>query len=506
MSFYSEIRNRGLLEVLHYETYHCPTYRGWEKVKSFLLDIVQNDRSVYVEGDYDVDGLFSALTVKEGLRGLGVSNICLYQFRQKTHSVDSVAIQQAIQGHYDYAIITDTGSSDLSLLKKLTKYGTRVIVLDHHVTGFGYDDFGDDIAVINTEIENRYGADFHLSAGALCFTVMDLLYEVCGEESPQPLAAFAIVTLFADVMSMKDKLNRAIYYYATEQPEENLPKAVLYFKNNYSKFNARYIEYWLSPRINACFRAENFEALNGLFLNDDTSLNQSYITLIEKTYVNSRNLINKVSDIIGDFCTELKNFIYTDLSYLNQYLDVMALKLYNYTGLIANNLAERFGKTCIVTCNMGSFYKGSVRDPCGRNYLPVFKQLCYAGGHGAAFGLRINGLDYDEFLQDLRRVDDNFALSGIDNLPIVVELEDTELPDNELIRDVASYNEFASPGVPIVLLRKRIIGNIYEKKTDYSYKYLWGDIEIQSENRIQFGRYVNVRPIFSWKLKLLVQT
>ncbi len=506
MDFYEEIKSRGLLDVLHYEKYKPPVYKGWEKVKLFLLDAVKNNKSVYIEGDYDVDGLFAALTIKEGLQALDMSRLGVYQFRQRTHAVDSIAVQQAIQGHYDYFIVVDTGSSDLSLLRKLVKYGTKVIILDHHVTDLDYEDFGDDIAMINTTIENRFGGDFQLSAGALCFTVMDLLFRELDKESPRHLAAFAVVTLFADVMNMHNKFNRAIYYYATEQSEESLPKQVLYFKNQYSLFNARYIGYWLAPRINACFRSEVFELLNMLFLNDDDSCASECIRRIEYIYVDSRNLVHKVSDIIGNFCTEMQNLVYTDLNRLNAYMDVYGQKLYNYTGLIANNLSERFGKTGVVTCRMDNFYKGSVRDPCGRNYLNVFKQLCYAGGHEAAFGLRINVLDYDEFIQDLRHVDENFALTSVDNLPIIVELEDTELPDISLIQDIASYNEFAGPGVPVVLLRKRIIGNIYEKKTTYNYKYIWGDLEIQSDNKIQFGRVVNVRPVNSWKLKLLVQT
>jgi hypothetical protein len=149
-------------------------------------------------------------------------------------------------------------------------------------------------------------------------------------------------------------------------------------------------------------------------------------------------------------------------------------------------------------------YKGSVRDLFGRSYLPVFKQICFAEGHNAAFGIKINFLDFNEFLIDLRRIDEKFSIQGVDNEPIVIDW-DYQYPDEALFRDIARYNEFAGSSVPIVLLRKQIIGAIKERNTSYGYKYSWEDFEIQSDYRLNFGQYVLLKPFFSWKLKLQVQ-
>lgn len=210
MDFYQELQDRNLLDLIKRVPYTAPSLAGWERVREFLLDIVVNKKSVYIEGDYDVDGLCSALVLQESLKDLGVKNYYVYRYRKRTHSVDSVAIQQCVQGHYDYFIVADTGSSDLGLLKKLNQYGIKVIVLDHHNTDLVYEDFGDNIAIINTTLENALGADLHLSAGALCFIVMDLLYHTLGKKIPASFSAFAVVSLFSDVISMKDSLNRGV--------------------------------------------------------------------------------------------------------------------------------------------------------------------------------------------------------------------------------------------------------------------------------------------------------
>ncbi len=504
MDFYQELQDRNLLDLIKRVPYTAPSLAGWERVREFLLDIVVNKKSVYIEGDYDVDGLCSALVLQESLKDLGVKNYYVYRYRKRTHSVDSVAIQQCVQGHYDYFIVADTGSSDLGLLKKLNQYGIKVIVLDHHNTDLVYEDFGDNIAIINTTLENALGADLHLSAGALCFIVMDLLYHALGKKIPASFSAFAVVSLFSDVISMKDSLNRGLYYLAAGQPEEQLPMQVTYFKNDYTRFNARHIGYWYAPRINACFRSEQFQAINYLFFDNITVTERAAaINDIENIYTKSRDLVKVVSDIILNFCVELKNFVYTDLGKVSSYYDVETHKLYNYTGLVANQISSVYGKTAVVTCGQLGSIKGSLRDFCGRNYLPVFKQICKAGGHDAAFGFRLNALDYKQFICDLNNIDQKFSIDSVGNAPIIIEIGDWEPADEIMLADAALYNEFASPGVPVVLVRKRITGAITERKTDYNYKYNWDGVEIQSNSRIAFGHCVDLKPILSWKLKLL---
>lgn len=505
MDFYKTLEEKELLSVLKREEYKTPSYVGWEKVKDFLVDIVENNRSVYIEGDYDVDGLMCFLCLKDGLARLGVKDIGIYNYRKRSHNVDKMAINECIQKHYDYFIVADTGSSDLGILKLLPKYGTKVIILDHHETELGYDDYPEDFAIINTTIENKLGGDFKLSAGALCFTVMDLLFQELGYQTPKDLSAYATTSLFSDVMDMFHPLNRAIYYVSDDLTTEELPNALTYFLGEYNRFNARYIGYWFSPRINACFRAEEFKYLNTLFLQDSSSVEKSScISSIESVYENARTMIAKASDIIE--VSELNNFVIADIATVDNYINVYMNKLWNYTGLIANQLCEKYKKTAIVICRTDEEnIKGSVRDLFGRNYLTIFKQLCFAAGHNPAFGIKIPALGFNEFLADVVRVDEKFSIQHLENEPIIIDWQ-YQSPDEPLLHDIARYNEFAGPSVPIVLVKKQIIGSIREKHSKYGFKYEWDNLEIQSDFKVRFGQYVLLKPFFSWKMKLQVQS
>lgn len=505
MDFYDELDRIGLLGMLRIVEYKQPEFKGWEKIKSFLLDIVENGKSVYVQGDYDVDGLMCSLCIKHCLIDLGVKNFTIYNYRSRMHSVDGVAVQQCIQGHYDYFMVADTGSNDLKLLKTLTQHGIKVIVLDHHNTDYSYEDYGDNIAVINTMIENRMGGSFALSAGALCFTVFDLLYSWLGRKIPDGIASYGAVSLLADIMDMSNELNRGIYYLGTQLPEDEIPAALIYFKNNYSRFNARYIGYWFSPRINACFRAEQFIFLNELFLCDsDSVIKGRCIEMIERVYEESRELVKSVADVLDAYCVQLQSFVFADLWSVDQYFDIEYSKLYNYTGYVANELAGKNGKTAVVVCRTGNYYKGSLRDQFGRDYLSIFRQLCSAGGHNSAFGMKIHELDIETFRKDLQRVDELYSIQSVGNEPIIIDIGNSP-PDDSLITDMARYNEFTGPKVPVALIRKRMVGDVREEYSNYYYRYSWGPFTIQSEHKVSFGGTVLIKPFFSWKLKLQVQ-
>lgn len=509
MTFYDEIARMGVQDILNHAIYKNPNYIGWAEVQHFLSDLVHSyatgeEKRVLIYGDYDVDGLICALTMRDGLSHLGVKNLDVYHYTERTHNLDTRAAQKAIWGRYDYFIVCDTGSSNKELLQRVAQHGTRVILLDHHVTVHEYDDFGDGVAIINTTIENNLltKKEFELSAGALCYTVIRKFCEEQGYPLLENLAAYATISLYADCMNMGNYLNRAIYYEAKTVERSHLPSIVQLFMNDYSNFGARYIGFWFSPRINSLFRSENFEILNRLAFDDcDNEETATLCELVEDIYSKIRALTKELADIIE--VSNMDHFVIGDLQSVEEFYDIQTYKIYNYTGLVANMLSEKYGKAAVVHCYAGNEIKGSVRDVFSRDYLRVFGHICNAGGHAAAFGFHIGAFDLDTFLNSLRYIDDYFPIE-VRNEPIIINVSEI-IPDSVFIEDVATYNEFAGQGLPVVYLRKQIIGDLRETRTKYSYKYKWGDYVIQSNYSLNFGTYVLLKPIKSIHTKLLVQ-
>ena len=202
-NFYNVIYEMENYNLLRPVPYKALTFYNTAKVNAFLLDIVKNNRSVFIYGDYDPDGLFCALSAHDSLKLLGCTKVRIYKYKKRTHMLDDLAVTECIQAMPDYCIICDTGSSELDKLEILVSYGIKVIILDHHNTIYKYSDFENvgrgstnsfspaeiidgsidryesmyhsPVAIINTTIENQLEGKkvYELSAGALTFCVFD---------------------------------------------------------------------------------------------------------------------------------------------------------------------------------------------------------------------------------------------------------------------------------------------------------------------------------------------
>lgn len=507
MDFYEKLEELGLTPLLKRAEYEPIQFEGQDKVFSILDEIRRKPSAkVLIISDPDVDGLMSALINYDYLKYLGVSNVKVHRYCTREHSIDKTAILECIQQRYDYCIISDTGSSEIDSLYRLQSYGIKVIILDHHSTECTYSDYPDNVGVINTVVENRDAFEnrFAFSAGALCFATFDSYCYSRNLERHLELSTYALVSLYSDCMDMSNELNRAIYYLALTIDRADYPVFILHFLSDYQTFGSRFIGFWFAPRINALFRSERFDVINDYFF--DTSISSiekaKYIEFINTIYVNDREKVNILSDIAD--VIEMENFVVSDLSTALGKSSLDFTNVQNYTGLIANKLCERYGKTAIVYLKFNNYYKASLRDLYGRDYLNLFQQLCYAGGHASAFGMKIRLLELNNFLSDLTKIDQMFHIDTVANVPIILPYE-FQTPDNVLIEDMALYNEFSGNKVPVALLKKSLVGNMPEQITKYYYKYAWGDYYVQSDFHLDFGTKMILKPIRSKVTKLLYQ-
>lgn len=502
MNFYDVLEEHDMAVLLSRVELEFPTFINTEKVEDVLLEILRSKQKVFVIGDCDVDGLMCTLGLRDGLHLLGVKDVDVFPYRSRMHTIDPVAVQKCIQGGYKYCIIADCGSNCLGLLKKLLRYGIKVILLDHHETKMSYDDYAEleNLFVINTMLESE---SCELSAGALCYCVIGRLLNRLGIPE-RGLSIYALISLYADCMNMHDALNRAIYFRATSIDASYVPDVVTMFMNQYQVLCSRFINFWFSPRVNALFRSENLGLINQLFLDENLSTVELSRTLaeVEHIYESVRELVINVSDVIH--VSEMDNIVIADLSSAQPYVDIAAHKLWNYTGLVANKIGDRYSKAAFVYCPNGNSVKGSVRDIFGRDFLSPFSQLCRAEGHKPAFGTSIQLLDLDNFIENLARLDKKLNFTTISNKPIIIQYKYNE-PDESLIEDIALINEFASPGVPIILIKKQRLGAMREIKTEYNFKYQWGSYYAQSQFSIPFGNWMLLRPTKGKSTKLIVQ-
>ncbi len=500
MDFYDYLNKNNLQGFLSSVDFTIPQFSHLPDVRQVIVNGIKDEKRFYIYGDYDVDGLMCIRSLVSIFDKLEYENYSVFEYRKRTHQLDKIAPHKCLQSGADIFIIADTGSSaaDKGALDSLVAAGVEVVVLDHHDSDFKYADYDrDGIHIINTILENELGADYDLSAGALSFCVAAAVLQEFGI-AYEDLSCYALTSLYSDCMNMGNELNRAIYHLAKRQ---KVPTDLLYFMNSYNKFNSRYIEYWFSPRVNALFRSENLYVINKLFINrpDNPTVLSSTLELADSIYLSVRELVASVCDVLS--IEQYDNFVVADLGSVDENYSVLKNKLWNYTGLVASKQSDRYQKAAIVYCTNGEYYNGSFRDVFSREYLHVFKSFCNAGGHGAAFGLTMEFQELPGFLQWVSTLDNVSKNLVAGNQPVIIDyvLNDPDIP---LIQDMATYNEFAGKGVPLVFIRKQVIGSMRTSNTRYGAKSFWGTIRISGNEPLPFGETVLFKPFWASNLKL----
>ena len=471
------------------------------KFKSFIRDIVFNNRRCLVYGDYDPDGLFSTLIVKESFHLMGYTNFDICKYHNRTHALDPEAKTNVLAGDYDYMFISDTASSNLKDIQDIVAEGIRVIIIDHHETVHDAEDFPDECVFINSTVENRTREDkLVVSAAALVFIMMYSYLKDCRIDG-RKISAYALASMYADSIDMSSKFARGLYTLATHLPRELIPIEISAFLNEHKKFARRFIEFDMVPKLNSAFRSEKFHTINETLLGTARANSLECYDMVEylaDLHNDMASLVTRVSNII--YAEELEHFIIGNLDTVNGEIDVIENKLYNLTGLVANKLADKYKKSAIVICTNDSGVKGSFRDLVGRAYLPTFRSICTCGGHVSAFGFSLGIFEVQDFIRKIKVIDDNFGINERENEPIILSIPN---PDISLLQDMAKYNEFAGSEYPLTLLRVPRTSAITEMKNRYGgYNYKWNGRLVVSRKPVAIGEDLLIRPTIALSLRL----
>lgn len=511
MDFYSKLSELNAYSLLNNIPYEIINFHNSDLVDSFIRDILLYNKKVLIYGDYDPDGAMCALQWIEFFKFLGHRNFIIYNYFQRMHTLDPLSVETAINNKVDYIIINDAGSGALSEFKRLQSRGIKCILLDHHKTENTYRDYPDNVAIINTTIENDLEGQinkYQVSAGGLVYLVLDRYLRKYKNKTYKKLACLALVSLYSDSMDMSNPINRSIYYEAISSPTDEYPDFFYDYLNEYVIVSRRFFEWILVPRLNALFRAERFNLLNRYLFSKREFMHKEEISAIVSDVIEfhglSSEIVKKISDIV-DYSLDFKNFVIADLNTVNGRIDYGALRIENYTGLVANNLAGRFGKPCICLYSNGNVIKGSFRDLQSRDFLSKFRIFSDSNGHPPAFGIRVDSYKFRDFIKNLNRLDN--YLKNMDGKKEVITIKDyNPSPNSELLIDMAKYNEFSgSVSAPLALIEKRITGDMNCNKDKYgNYNYKWGNYRIKSSNRLRVGSTVLLKPTKGKDITLFV--
>lgn len=358
--------------------------KACEKIKLSI----KNSESIWIYGDYDVDGITSISILCKYFEHIGYPVRYYIPSRQEEGYGLSAQGLDHIKSQGGQLIITvDCGITAVEQVAYAKKIGLDMIITDHHEC---QETLPLADAVINPK---RGGYPFDMLAG--CGVAIKLVQAMMGEDFfdfyPQVIDIVALGTV-ADIVPLIDE-NRIFtkigleYMMHTSNPgvQALIAEAQLTGK----EINAGHIGFVIAPRINASGRIGNPSIAVEM--------------LLEKEYFSALEIAKGLSALNAERQAQEREIMDAAEAYIQQFVDLEREKILlvvgenwhtGIIGIVASKLSDKYARPTVVLNIEEGTAKGSARSIEGISIygvLNAFKHLFEKfGGHEQAAGLSLS--------------------------------------------------------------------------------------------------------------------
>lgn len=369
---------------------------------------VQGQESIYVHGDYDVDGVTSAALWTRLLEKLGARVMVHVPHRKRDgYDMRSAFVREAKAMGASLILTTDCGIQRCDEVEEAREAGIDVVITDHHEPG---PDLPRAVAVVNPHrADSRYpfpdlagvGVAFRLGE-ALCGS---LGVPIAGYR--RAYADLAAIGTVADMMALRDD-NRVIVKHGLEElARTNKVGLQALMKSSgllERALDADSIGYRIGPRLNAIGRMDDSKIALDLLRTKDRAEAEAWVERIEQANVERKQeedrILREAMELLakGDFA--------------ESYCIVLAGENWNagVIGIVAGRIKERTGRPTILLsldAEAGTA-GGSARSIRPFNIKEALdtcaEHLDEYGGHAQAAGVRLSADNLPVFTDALNQI------------------------------------------------------------------------------------------------------
>lgn len=432
-----------------------------------ILSAREKGETIYVHGDYDVDGVTSTAIFTRFLRRIKCEIIPHVPHRMKEgYGIHKMAVQLAKDQGASLFLTCDCGISAHEQLDLVKSAGMKAVVTDHHELK---ETLPDALAVVNPHRpDSPYPFDVLCGAGIVYKLCLGISREL-GFEDKHYHRAFldlAVLGTVADVMPLVDE-NRIIARHGLPVLKESKKpgiRALLTAANldaHEGSLTPRHIGFQLAPRINAAGRIDDADIALTMLLTDDfnqaTAIAQQLNTINQERRDETSRMQNEAIQLILERGMQ----------------DAPALIIENkgwhpgMVGLVASRLVETFFRPAfVISLNDDGFGRGSARSIPGFHLADALNNasshILGGGGHAMAAGFSLKQQSIDDFRSSIQERAGSL-LTPEDLTPKrVIECEvfpgEASPADTEAMAMLEPFGEANPP--PYFLARKvRIVGH-----------------------------------------------
>ncbi len=356
-----------------------------------ILKAADNNESIVLFGDYDVDGVSSVALLTRILQGYGLEPRSFLPTRLKEgYGLSTDGLERSFGGvPPDLVIAADCGTNSCEEALYLKEQGIDLIILDHHEPS------PDGVAECNALVNPKLGDDYHyLCTGGVVFKVGHALLKtrkVPGMDLKDFLDFVALATI-ADIVPLVDEnrifarkglmqLDRTIH------PGLSALKTVASVGSPAKSFD---VSHKLGPRLNASGRLDTAKASLDLLLCQDASIAQTHAEDLDEQNRDRQeleyNTREEAEQMIHDLPPEQRN-----------HGIVVGSRGWHpgVVGIVASRISKFYHRpTFIIAIDDDGLGKGSGRSVPGVSLVDALNAsrdlIVAGGGHEMAAGVTVN--------------------------------------------------------------------------------------------------------------------
>ncbi len=435
-----------------------------EKGVQRIISAIQNQETIYIFGDYDVDGVTSTALMIYFFRRIDYPVRYLLPHREKDgYGLRCSAVDEMAADHVQLIITVDNGISAKEAIDHAASLGIDVVVTDHHLQEGPLPNAA---AVINP---NRTDSEYpfkSICGAAVAFKVIHALSSrLMGQTEYQQfllnhLDLVAMGTI-ADVMPLRDE-NYALVKFglkvlsATRKPGLVELKKISGVKEK--TITPITVGFFLAPRINVAGRLEHAETALRLLISTSAEEARQLAQHLD-------GLNRKRQSMQHDYYTYAMNLVDTQPNGTDKIIIVENSEWQaGLIGLVSGRLKERFGRPAIAfTRDSDGNYVGSARSVEAfhmTNALTRFNRYFITyGGHHKAAGLTVYADRFKQFCSEFTA----YANEQIKEEDLIAELEIDSVVDidqitkntSQLINEIGPFGE-TNPEPVFALMNAKI--------------------------------------------------
>jgi single-stranded-DNA-specific exonuclease len=392
-----------------------------------IADAVRAGETIFVHGDYDVDGMSSTALMTRVLRGLGASTVVPFVPNRLTDGYDlgPAGVEAARRAGATLVITCDCGTSAIEAVAALMSGGIDVIVTDHHLPSSALPNA---YAVCNPRRPECQHRDKDLAAVGVAYK---LALALCDAFSvPRTLAyrqldLVALATI-ADVAPLRGE-NRVLVRYGLKmlaETEHPGLRALLRSSGLEGKpLTAGRVGFVLAPRLNAAGRVADAKlGLKLLLIERDDEANVIARELEELN--RARQTLDRA--VLDDAMRKVEAPDMRD-----RYAHVLSGQGWHagVIGIVASRIVEATARPAVLVAVADGVGKGSGRSITAFDLHSALSacrsQFVRFGGHRAAAGLTMDAARLPAFVEQF----DEIAHARLKEEDLVPEIRiDLQIP------------------------------------------------------------------------------